>query len=252
MFQSVINQSGLSAGRFGTGVWVSLMVHAGVFAGVLGLSGKAVEQLQKEPTEIKMLRGIPQPPKGNPNPPKAATPTPPKPRKPKTELVQPKNIPPPPPEKPQTAEATPPPESTETEPNDLPYVPGSHPDGVETGGIPGATYIAHMMLESGNGGGTGEEVLPFGAGMTPPQLLSDGVPLRYTSEALMAHVSGTIIARCTITREGNVQECRIIKGLPFMDEAVLESLTSRQYRPVTYQGRAVSVSYTFNVKLRMP
>lgn len=249
MFQSVINQPGLSAGRFGTGMWVSLMVHAGVFAGVLGLSGRVVEQLPKPEREI--FFAPPQPPRGNPNPPKqAAAPTPPKPKKPKTELVQPKNIPPPPPET-KTADATPPPDDIEPDTNDLPYIPGSDPNGVETGGIPGAQAIAGLAL--GNiGQGTGEEVLPFGAGMTPPQLVSAGVPLQYTYEAARARVSGVVIAKCTITREGDVERCRIIKGLPHMDEAVLESLTSRHYRPVTFQGRAVSVTYTFHVNLKMP
>ncbi|HYO51473.1 energy transducer TonB [Archangium sp.] len=251
MFQSVINQPELSTGRFGTGMWVSLMVHAGVFASALGLSGKAVEQLQKE-TQVTIYRAIPQPPKGNPNPPRVAQqPTPPKPKKPRTELVQPKKIPPPPPET-TTAETTPPPENTETEAQDLPYIPGSDPNGVETGGVPGATAIAGLMLGNGIGQGTGEEVLPFGSGMTPPQLVSTGVQLQYTYEAARARVSGVVVARCTITREGDVENCHIIKGLPYMDEAVLESLMSRHYRPVTFQGRTVSVSYTFNVSLKMP
>ena len=62
----------------------------------------------------------------------------------------------------------------------------------------------------------------------------------------------TVIARCTITQEGEVERCRIIKGLPHMDEAVLEALTSRHYRPVSFQGRPVSASYTFQVKLALP
>lgn len=251
MFQSVVNQPGLSAGRFGTGMWVSLMVHAGVFAGVLGLSGKAAEQLEIPDREI--VFNVPQPPRGNPNPPKAVTtPTTPKPKKPKAELVQPKKIPPPIAEPQQNVE-TPPPETTEPdEANDLPYIPGSDPKGVETGGVPGVKAIVGDMLGKSIAGGTGEDVVPFGAGMTPPQLTSTGVTLQYTSEALQARVSGVVIAKCTITREGDVQNCRIIKGLPFMDEAVLESLTSRHYHPVTYQGRAVSVTYTFTVKLKLP
>lgn len=249
MFQSVINQPGLSAGRFGTGMWVSLMVHAGVFASLLGLSGKAVDKLQDD---IPVVFNVPQPPRGNPTPPKQVVNTQPKPKlKPKTELVQPKKIPPPLPEETKTVEATPPPEDTEPDTHDLPYIPGSDPNGVETGGIPGAKAIASATL--GNiGQGTGEEVLPFGAGMTPPQLLSTGVPLQYTHEALRARVSGVIIAKCTITREGNVENCRIIKGQPFMDDAVLQSVSSRQYRPVTFQGRAVNVSYTFTVNLKLP
>jgi protein TonB len=249
MFQSVINQPGLSAGRFGMGMWVSLMVHAGVFTGVLGLSGQAVEQLQKEP---ELVFNVPQPPRGNPNAPsqQAVAPTPPKPRK-RTELVQPKKIPPPPPETEQkVVEAQPPPENTNTVPDDLPYIPGSDPNGVETGGVPGAKLIAGLALGN-NLGGTGEEVLPFGTGMTLPELLN-GAAIQYTREAMEARVSGTVIARCTITREGTVENCRIIKGLPYMDTAVIDALTTRRYRPVHFQGRPVSVSYTFNVKLRMP
>jgi len=250
MFQSVISQQGLSAGRFGTGVWVSMVLHAGIVTGFIGLSGKAVDQVMKEP-EIKMFQRVPQPPKGNPIPPKVAQTTPARPKPPKKELVQPKNIPPPPPDlKTEPVEDPPAPTETETATNDLPYVPGSHPEGVETGGVPGATYIAGVAL--GNGlGSSGEEVLPFGSGMTPPEMLS-GETIQYTREALEARVSGLIIARCTITREGEVEDCRVIKGLPYMDVPVVQALTTRRYRPVHFQGRPVSVSYTFNVKLRLP
>jgi protein TonB len=249
MFQSVINQQGLSAGRFGTGVWISMVLHAGIFTGFIGLSGKAVDHVMKEP-DIILTRHIPQPPKGNPTPPKVAQQTP-KPRPPKKELVQPKHIPPPPPDlKTEPVEDPPAPTETETAANDLPYVPGSHPEGVETGGVPGATYIAGVALGSGLGS-TGEDVVQFGSGMTPPEMLS-GATIQYSREALEARVSGTIIARCTITREGSVENCRIIKGLPYMDATVLEALTTRRYRPVHFQGRPVNVSYIFNVKLRLP
>jgi protein TonB len=79
-----------------------------------------------------------------------------------------------------------------------------------------------------------------------------GETIQYTREALEARVSGLIIARCTITREGEVEDCRVIKGLPYMDVPVVQALTTRRYRPVHFQGRPVSVSYTFNVKLRLP
>ncbi len=55
-----------------------------------------------------------------------------------------------------------------------------------------------------------------------------------------------------LTLEGTVQGCRILKGLPHMDEAVLQALHSRRYRPVMYQGKPVTVSYTFNMKLAAP
>src|SRR5687768_2591593 len=43
-----------------------------------------------------------------------------------------------------------------------------------------------------------DNVLPFGASMTPPVLIS-GEPLRYPREALADRVQGTVIARCTLT-----------------------------------------------------
>jgi periplasmic protein TonB len=102
-----------------------------------------------------------------------------------------------------------------------------------------------------NVGPTGTEVLPFQGGMTPPVMLS-GAQFSYTREAALAGVEGTVIAKCVITAEGRVRDCRIIRGLPFMDDAVLEALASRTYQPLTFQGRPVNVSYTFNIRLKMP
>jgi TonB family protein len=87
--------------------------------------------------------------------------------------------------------------------------------------------------------------------MTRPALLSGG-ELAYPREARVAGVSGTIIAKCTITAEGALRSCRIIKGLPFLDKAALDMLATRRYSPVMYQGKAVPVEYVFNLKVAPP
>ena len=94
-------------------------------------------------------------------------------------------------------------------------------------------------------------VLPFGPDMTRPTLLS-GEPLIFPREAQLAHVAGAIIARCTITTEGALRSCRIIKGLPFLDQPILDSLATRRYTPVLAQGKPVSVQYVFNLKVETP
>jgi TonB family protein len=94
-------------------------------------------------------------------------------------------------------------------------------------------------------------VLSFGPEMTRPSLLSGG-ELSYPREAIVAGISGTIIAKCTITAEGSLRNCRIIKGLPFLEKAALDVLATRRYSPVTYQGKAVSVEYVFNFKVAPP
>jgi tRNA A-37 threonylcarbamoyl transferase component Bud32 len=94
-------------------------------------------------------------------------------------------------------------------------------------------------------------VLPFGPEMTRPTLLS-GSDLVTPREALVAGVSGTVIAKCTITAEGTLRNCRIIKGLPYLDKPMLDMLATRRYSPVVYQGKPVSVEYVFNLKVAPP
>jgi eukaryotic-like serine/threonine-protein kinase len=94
-------------------------------------------------------------------------------------------------------------------------------------------------------------VLAFGPEMTRPSLISGG-ELAYPREAMVAGVAGTIIAKCTVTTEGSLRNCRIIKGLPFLDKAALDVLATRRYTPVMYQGKAVSVEYVFNLKVAPP
>ncbi len=123
------------------------------------------------------------------------------------------------------------------------------PNGVEggvIGGVVGGSTIGCL-------GGTGvpgnvppppvsNVVLPFGEGMTRPVLL-DGPEVTYPREAREAKVEGSVLAKCVITTAGALRSCRILKGLPFLDQPVLDALTRRRYSPVTYQGRLVEVEY---------
>jgi serine/threonine-protein kinase len=96
------------------------------------------------------------------------------------------------------------------------------------------------------------DVVPFGEGMTRPVLMQPGRPITYTREAIAARVEGVSIVRCVITAEGSVERCKVIKPLPFMEDAVLEHLQSQRFQPVTYQGKPVSVGYNFSVRLTLP
>jgi protein TonB len=94
-------------------------------------------------------------------------------------------------------------------------------------------------------------VVPFGEGMTRPSLLSKVDPA-YTREALEAKVEGLMIVRCVITTQGALERCRIVKGLPHMNEAVLTALTMWRYTPTAYQGQLVNIDYNIPVRLVMP
>lgn len=248
MFQSVIEQQGWNSRRLGTGAGVSLLVHTGILGAVLLLSAGVAEQVEKEPPVVVFKRP---PPRGTPIPPANRAMEPPKPKTPKQtrrpELKAPITVPT------QTPPETAPVPDPRVEPEDnLPYDPDGRPDGVADVAPCMTCVIDPNATATNTVEPTGEEVVPFVSGnMTPPSLLS-GAPLQYTREALEARVSGLLIARCVITREGEVEHCKVIKGLPHMSEAVVSALETRRYNPVQYQGRPISVTYNFHVKLDLP
>jgi hypothetical protein len=95
------------------------------------------------------------------------------------------------------------------------------------------------------------DTLPFGVGLTRPEKIS-GPVIQYTKEAIESGVQGLMILRCIMTREGLVRNCRTIKGLPFMEAAVIEALSQSRYKPVTFKGTPIDVNYIFNIKLTLP
>jgi TonB family protein len=87
--------------------------------------------------------------------------------------------------------------------------------------------------------------------MTVPVMISGPVP-EYTAEAVERGVEGTMQVRCVVTAEGQVRGCKVTKGLPFMNSAVVDALGKRRYQPARAQGKAVDVYYTFNIRLKLP
>ncbi len=116
---------------------------------------------------------------------------------------------------------------------------------------PGALAIPVAALTQRAALPTGDEPIPFQEGMPRPREL-EGKDIIYTRKALAAKVEGSMVLKCVITREGRVENCRVLKGLPHMNEAVVEALQSRVYQPITLQGRPVAVDYVFNIRLVLP
>jgi protein TonB len=92
--------------------------------------------------------------------------------------------------------------------------------------------------------------MSFLPGMVPPKLLDAGRRIEYTPQASAARVRGVMRVQCVLTIAGQVTDCRVMAGVPFMEDAVVQALTSRRYTPVLFQGKPVSVKYNFAVDLR--
>lgn len=247
MFDSVLGRGVVPRSRFGTGAVTSLLLHASFGAGALFLSSRAPDVAGPEKDLPHLVVFHDSKPAGGGRPaaaPRAAQPRTPRP-KPRAPLLIPSTIPPPPPRAPpaQTPPETPTPSSDAV---------GNPGDGPISSGPADSTGVGPGD-GSGPGGpsGGGEGVEIFTDGMTRPVQLEGRDP-QYTREALEAHVEGNIIARCVITTQGRIENCRIIKGLPHMNQAVLEALATKRYTPVMYQGRPVAVQYVFEFRLMLP
>ena len=124
-------------------------------------------------------------------------------------------------------------------------------DSTQGGPAEGGGAAASSGPATGAVGSTTAVVLPFGQGMTRPAQIAGRAP-EYNREALAARAAGKVLIRCVITVAGTVKDCTVIKGVPMLDQIVLESLRDSRYTPVMYQGRPTAVQYLFTFNFKLP
>lgn len=96
-----------------------------------------------------------------------------------------------------------------------------------------------------------DNAVEFEPSMTAPAMISGPAP-EYTPEAIERSIEGSMQVRCVVTVAGDVRGCKVVKGLAFMNSAVVEALQRRKYKPALAQGKPVDVFYTFNIRLKLP
>jgi len=96
-----------------------------------------------------------------------------------------------------------------------------------------------------------DTAIEFNDTMTMPSMVSGPDP-EYTPDAVERGIEGSMQVRCVITADGQVRSCKVLKGQPFMNGAVVGALERRKYQPALAQGKPVDVYYTFNIRLKLP
>lgn len=260
MFDAVLNRGNSAKSRFGSGAFFSAVVHTAILGVAIYISSRPPEEKKKN-VDVTFVQAAPPPSPEDAPPPPPPPPPPPKrrstPKVDKVEVKEPEQV-----KKPDTLiEST---EKAEEKPVDVAQATptdsgGDDDDGVE-GGVEGG--VKGGVVGGVVGGQLGSTtpvptqqpqntIIPFGAGMNRPSMVSGRDPV-YTRDALAARVEGLMIVRCTITTSGAITNCRVIKELPHMKQAVLDALYSRRYTPVLFNGQPVNVDYVFNIKLVLP
>ena len=241
MFDEILKkETGKRAARRGFWLVGSTVVQVGVIVVLVTLAGAlAAQKARERVVEVKFVKGAP---RVVSSPPSAALPRPvrkpharerPKePPKPAPAVIQPRVV---------AAEIEPPAPAEPSEPE-----PEPEEEGV-VGGMVGEVPRAEAAPVPEPP--VRPEFNP--ATMTRPVFVSGPEPT-YTRRALEQEVAGLMVVKCVLTAEGTVRDCRVLKGLPHMDSAVVDALEHRRYKPATQNGKPVEINYVFKLNLEVP
>jgi len=88
------------------------------------------------------------------------------------------------------------------------------------------------------------------SGVLPPVRIKDVAPT-YPPIAQSARVQGDVIIEATIGADGRVQEARVLRSVPLLDQAALDAVRAWEYKPTELNGRPVPVIMTVTVRFRL-
>jgi protein TonB len=95
-------------------------------------------------------------------------------------------------------------------------------------------------------------VAPYRTGgvIQQPRRIRD-VPPAYPMPARMTKVEGVVIIEAIISTTGEVQDARILKSVPLLDQAALDAVRQWRYTPSLLNGIPVPVVFTVTVQFRL-
>jgi TonB family protein len=75
-----------------------------------------------------------------------------------------------------------------------------------------------------------------GGGVPPPQRADTP---RYPEEAKAAGIEGVVLAEVVVSEQGVVTDAKIVRSIPMLDEAALETVRQWRFRPAVVNGQPV-------------
>jgi protein TonB len=77
-------------------------------------------------------------------------------------------------------------------------------------------------------------------------------PPQYTEIARKARIQGVVIVQAIVTKTGEVQEVKVLKGLPMgLDKAAEDAVKKWRFKPATLNGKPVDVYYNLTVNFTL-
>jgi protein TonB len=90
------------------------------------------------------------------------------------------------------------------------------------------------------------KALRVGGNIKAPIKITDARPV-YPEDARAAGISGVVIIEARIGVDGGVEEARVIKSIPALDQAALDAVKQWKFVPTLMNGEPVAVIMTVTI-----
>lgn len=87
--------------------------------------------------------------------------------------------------------------------------------------------------------------------VTAQQMLKQSVTPVYPPMAKAAHVSGTVILRVTIAKDGSIADLKVVSGPAMLQQAAFNAVQKWHYKPFLVDNQPTDVETTINVVFGM-
>jgi TonB family protein len=84
----------------------------------------------------------------------------------------------------------------------------------------------------------------------PPMLIKVVDPI-YPEKARKAQVEGTVILEARTDEKGNVEDAKILKSIPVLDQAALDAVKQWKYEPTVIDGKPRKIVFTVSVRFAL-
>ena len=128
----------------------------------------------------------------------------------------------------------------------------------------GPVNVTSLIGDNGQGGpgsalrgGGGTNSVVVQAGPRPiPSVLAEGLLVhkvvpRYPSIGVAVHLEGTVVLQATISKNGTIENLRVVSGPAMLQQAALDAVAQWRYRPYLLNSQPVEVETTVNVEFKL-
>jgi len=120
--------------------------------------------------------------------------------------------------------------------------------GVE-GGVPGGV-VGGVVGGLPDAPPPTQQAVRVGGQIKEPKKLKNVAPV-YPDIAKQARVQGVVILECTISPQGKVNDVKVLRGIPLLDQAAIDAVRQWVYTPTLLNGVPVPVIMTVTVNFKL-